>query len=60
MTLFLVLGIFCGSMIWWIVLALIAGHFRDRFNDHAVVWMNRIAAFSIAGFGVLTMLIARK
>lgn len=60
MTLFLVLGIFCGSMIWWIVLAAIAGHFRDRFTDHAVVWMNRIAAFSIAGFGVFTMLIARK
>jgi threonine/homoserine/homoserine lactone efflux protein len=60
MTLFLVLGIFCGSMIWWIVLAAIAGYFRDRFTDKAVVWMNRIAAFSIAGFGILTMLIARK
>ena len=60
MTLFLVLGIFCGSMIWWIVLALISGHFRDRFNDRAVVWMNRIAALAIGGFGILTMAIARK
>ena len=60
MTLFLVLGIFCGSMIWWVVLALISGHFRDRFNDNAVVWMNRIAAFAIGGFGIVTMLMARK
>jgi len=60
MTLFLVLGIFCGSMIWWIVLALITGYFRDRFNDRAVVMMNRIAAFAIGGFGLLTMLMARK
>jgi threonine/homoserine/homoserine lactone efflux protein len=60
LTLFLVLGIFCGSMIWWIVLAFVSGHFRDSFNDRAVVWMNRIASFAIAGFGIVTMLIARK
>ncbi len=60
MNLFLVLGIFCGSMIWWTVLAVISGHFRDRFTDRAVVWMNRIASFAIGGFGVLTMLMARK
>jgi len=60
LTLFLVLGIFCGSMIWWIVLAIVSGHFRDRFNDKAVVWMNRIAAVAIGGFGIVTMAIARK
>jgi threonine/homoserine/homoserine lactone efflux protein len=60
LTLFLVLGIFCGSMIWWIVLAMISAKFRDRFNDGAVVWMNRIAAVAIGGFGIVTMAIARK
>jgi threonine/homoserine/homoserine lactone efflux protein len=60
LTLFVVLGIFCGSMIWWIVLALISGHFRRRFNDRAVVWMNRIAALAIGGFGILTMVMAGK
>jgi len=60
LTLFLVLGIFVGSMIWWIVLAMIAGHFRRRFNDRAVLWMNRIGAIAIAGFGIFTMLIAKK
>jgi threonine/homoserine/homoserine lactone efflux protein len=60
LTLFLVAGIFTGSMLWWIALALITGHFRERFDDRAVVWMNRIASFAISGFGVATMLMARK
>jgi len=60
LTLFLVLGIFCGSMIWWLVLAMTAGHFRRRFTDHAVVVMNRIGAIAIAAFGMLTMAIAAR
>jgi len=60
LTLFLVLGIFLGAMFWWSLLALISGYFRHRFNDHAVVWMNRIAAFAIGGFGLITMGLALK
>lgn len=60
LNLLLVLGIFCGSMLWWLVLALASGHFRNRFNDGALVWMNRIAAVAIGGFGIVTMAIARK
>ena len=57
---FLVLGIFSGSIIWWSFLAMISGHFRDRFTDRTVVWMNRIASFAIGGFGLVTMLLARN
>jgi threonine/homoserine/homoserine lactone efflux protein len=60
LTLFVVLGIFTGSMTWWITLAMIAGHFRDRFNDQAVVIMNRIGAVAIGAFGVLTMAMSAK
>jgi threonine/homoserine/homoserine lactone efflux protein len=60
LSLFLVLGIFGGAVLWWTILALVSGHFRDRFNDRAVVWMNRIAAMAIAGFGIVTMLLARQ
>jgi threonine/homoserine/homoserine lactone efflux protein len=59
-TLILVLGIFCGSMLWWVLLAAVAGHFRRRFNDRAVVWMNRIGAVAIAAFGVITMSLAAR
>ena len=33
MTLILVGGIFTGSMLWWIILAIGANHFRDKVND---------------------------
>ena len=59
-TLFLVAGIFAGAMVWWIALVLIAGHFRDRFNDRAVVWLNRIAAGAIGVFGLFNMALAVK
>jgi len=59
-TSFLVLGIFAGAMLWWTLLALISGHFRDRFNDRAVVWLNRIGALAIGAFGLITMGLALK
>lgn len=58
-TLFLVLGIFSGAMLWWTVVALAANHFRDRFNDRAMLWMNRIAGIAIGTFGVVTVALSR-
>jgi threonine/homoserine/homoserine lactone efflux protein len=60
LTIFLVAGIFAGAMFWWILLALVAGHFRQRFNDRGMVWMNRIAAGAIGAFGLITMGLAIK
>jgi threonine/homoserine/homoserine lactone efflux protein len=60
LTLFLVAGIFAGAMLWWIFLAMVAAHFRQRFNDRGVVWMNRIAAGAIGAFGLITMGLAFK
>lgn len=60
LTSFLVLGIFAGAMFWWTLLALVSGHFRDRFNDRGVVWLNRIAAIAISAFGLITMGLALK
>ena len=59
-TVFLVSGIFAGAMFWWTVLALVSGHFRDRFDDRAVLWMNRIAALAIGAFGLITMGLALR
>jgi threonine/homoserine/homoserine lactone efflux protein len=59
LTVVLVGGIFAGAMLWWIVLALAAGHFRDRFTDRAMLWMNRIAGLAIGAFGVLTLILSR-
>jgi threonine/homoserine/homoserine lactone efflux protein len=54
----LVLGIFCGSLLWWIVLIAIVNRFRSRFNDSAMLWMNRLAGLAIGGFGALTLVLS--
>jgi threonine/homoserine/homoserine lactone efflux protein len=59
LTLLLVLGIFCGSMLWWIVLVTIVNRVRDRIDDRAMVWMNRVAGVAIGGFGVVTFVLSR-
>jgi threonine/homoserine/homoserine lactone efflux protein len=55
----LVLGIFCGSMLWWTVLVSAVDRFRDRFHSGAMLWMNRIAGIAIGGFGAFTFLLSR-
>jgi threonine/homoserine/homoserine lactone efflux protein len=57
--LLLVGGIFTGSMIWWTVLAAITNRFRRKFDDRAMLWMNRIGAFAICGFGVAVLIFGR-
>jgi arginine exporter protein ArgO len=59
LTVFLVGGIFCGSMVWWIVLSIIVNRFRGRFNDRALLLMNRIAGIAIGGFGVAAFVFLR-
>lgn len=59
LTFTLVAGIFCGSMLWWVVLTGVTNRFRDRFNDRAMLWMNRIAGVAIGGFGLVTAMLSR-
>jgi threonine/homoserine/homoserine lactone efflux protein len=57
LTLLLVLGIFLGSMLWWVVLVAVVNWLRDRFNNRTLLWMNRIAGVAIGVFGVLTFVL---
>ena len=59
LTLLLVLGIFCGSMLWWIFLVSVVNRLRDRIDDRAMLWMNRVAGIAIGGFGVVTFALSR-
>ena len=59
-TLLLVGGIFLGAMLWWIILATGASHFRNRFDDRAMLWMNRVAGLAIGGFGALTLILSSR
>jgi threonine/homoserine/homoserine lactone efflux protein len=60
LTFLLVGGIFCGSMLWWVTLVLLVNRFRDRFDQRAMRWMNRVAGLAIGGFGIVTFLIGLR
>jgi threonine/homoserine/homoserine lactone efflux protein len=53
-------GIFAGSMAWWLILTGITNHFRERFNDRAMLWMNRIGGIAIGAFGVVMFLLGSR
>jgi len=60
LTLIMVAGIFGGSMGWWLILTGITNHFRERFNDRAMLWMNRIGGIAIGAFGVVMFLLGSR
>jgi threonine/homoserine/homoserine lactone efflux protein len=52
----LVLGVFLGSTLWWVILSSGVGLFRKKFNLRALRWVNRISGIFIAGFGLISLL----
>lgn len=52
----LVLGVFVGSALWWLLLSGGVGMFRARLTVRGLRWVNRISGAIIAGFGVLALL----
>ena len=48
----LVLGVFIGSAIWWLLLSSVAGFLRQKFTTPHLQWVNRISGCIIMGFGV--------
>jgi threonine/homoserine/homoserine lactone efflux protein len=54
----LVLGVFTGSALWWLILSGGVGVFREKFNPHGLQWVNRISGAIITGFGLLALLTA--
>jgi threonine/homoserine/homoserine lactone efflux protein len=51
----LVLGVFLGSALWWLVLSGVAGLFRARLSVGGLRWVNRISGTVLATFGVLAV-----
>jgi threonine/homoserine/homoserine lactone efflux protein len=60
LTFLLVGGIFCGSMLWWVILVLMVNRFRDRFDQRAMRRLNRVAGLAIGGFGIVTFAIGLR
>lgn len=51
-----VVGIFSGSMLWWILLAFIAHWLGKRLNARVLLWVNRVAGMALIGFGVYSII----
>ena len=54
----LVLGVFIGSSLWWLILSGGVGVFQNKFNPHGLQWVNRISGVIITAFGLFALLSA--
>jgi threonine/homoserine/homoserine lactone efflux protein len=52
----LVLGVFTGSALWWLLLSGGVGLFRSRLDLRRLRWVNQGSGLIIAGFGALALL----
>lgn len=54
---FMVLGVFLGSSIWWLTLSMLVGLIREKFTPVWMTWVNRFAGVMIFGFGLTAFVI---
>jgi threonine/homoserine/homoserine lactone efflux protein len=52
----LVLGVFAGSALWWLMLSGGVSLLRSKFDARRLEWVNRISGVIITGFGVVALL----
>lgn len=52
----LILGVFVGSCVWWVILCALAELFRRKINSARIVIIHRISAGFILLFGVIVLL----
>lgn len=50
-----VLGVFTGSALWWLVLSWGVNRFRERLTPRRLIWLNRVAGAAILGFGLVAL-----
>lgn len=51
----LVLGVFCGSAVWWLILSSGVSLLRARFSLRVMRWVNRLSGTVIGGFGIIAL-----
>jgi threonine/homoserine/homoserine lactone efflux protein len=52
----LVLGVFIGSMLWWVTLSGMVVMLRASFDQRRLTWINQLSGIIIAGFGILSLI----
>jgi len=51
----MVLGVFLGSALWWLLLSTGVGFFRSALTRQGLRWVNRFAAAIITAFGIAAL-----
>ena len=51
----MVLGVFLGSGVWWLILSSGVACLRNRFNPRGLCWVNRVSGLVILGFGAAAL-----
>lgn len=49
----MVAAIMCGSMLWWLTLALLVGRIRHHIDQRRIGVINRVAGSALTGFGLI-------
>jgi len=53
---FIVLGVFIGSALWWLILSEITNRLRTKLNSSQLIWINRMSGLIILGFGLSSLI----
>ena len=51
----LTLGVFLGSLGWWLVLTSVVGLVRERVTPRALLWLNRLSGAILLAFGLASI-----
>src|SRR6185295_16454206 len=51
----MVLGVFLGSALWWLLLSAGVGAFRERLGPPHLRWVNRLSGLIMVAFGLFTL-----
>lgn len=52
----LVIGVLCGTLIWWITLSAISQKIKDKYGEKGFIRLNKIFGLIMIGFGVLVFI----
>ena len=51
----IVIGVFIGSALWWLILSSIVSYFRHKITPDRLVWVNRISGIVLGSFGLFAL-----
>jgi zinc transporter ZupT len=52
----LVLGVFAGSALWWLLLSSLTGLLRHRLELKALGWINKASGIMVTSFGIAALI----